>query len=218
MNKRIISKTALGALAAVVLLCCGAIFGSTSARAQSCPDNTGPAPDPATCPWNSDFTTYTYPGTTCNITVYFCWRNCSGYGPQVYVTEVDPDATSDCDGIDPSTMLYDARDAALQNAAGLLNVGVCSKGGSTVVTTYMPACWVAVSNPSSGWHLVNCSNWGCYCQRACDVCYEGGSVGYSITNCTNVGAPSCDCYSIDPALPSTNNQIQIGVCYRLLCN
>lgn len=207
--------TSINRFAFAALLCCGMFLLYSNARAQ-CPDNTGPAPDPATCPWTSASTYYLYPGTTCDITVYYCWRICSGIR-QVYVTEVDPDAISACDGIDPSIMIYDARDAAVQDALANLNVALCIKGGdSTVVTTYSPACWVAFSKPSGGIKFSICSNWGCFCQRTCEVCYEGGAA-YSIS-CTNSGAPSCDCYNLDANLPSTNHEVVIGACYRLLCN
>lgn len=211
--------TSINRLAFAALLCCGMFLLYSNARAQ-CPDNTGPAPDPASCPWNSTSTSYTYPGTFCNVTVYYCYRNCTGYSPQVYVTEVDPDPTSDCNGIDPTTTLYDARDAALQDA--LTNyfsnlIPPCVKGTTTTVSTYMPACWEGLLNSTNnGTQFVSCTNWGCFCQRTCDICWEGGTVGYSIS-CTNTGTPECDCYKLDPDFPAAGHW-QFQTCYRLPCN
>jgi hypothetical protein len=208
----------LTAFAAAVILCCSMLFIQTNARAQ-CPDATGPAPDPTIpggCTWNSTSIYANIPGTSCNVTVYYCWRDCPGYGLEVYVYEIDPDMTPDCDAVNPLTLIYDAN-AIAENAACYNDVQVlaCVKGDpKTILTTYVPACWWAVNKPSGGTAFEPCSAEACYCERQCQVCYTGP--GYTISNCTTVGAPLCPCYTADAIFPPAG-QYDMSTCYTVPC-
>jgi hypothetical protein len=209
--------TKLTAFAATVLLCCSVLFIHSNARAQ-CPDNTGPAPDPTIpggCTWNTDSTYQTIPGTSCNEMVYYCWRDCPGYGQEVWVWNVVPDMTSDCAAVDPLTLIYDANNMAV-NAASFndINIPPCVKGDPETLIEYEPACWLATSTASGGTQFNPCSAEACYCEKQCKVCFEGP--GFSITDCTTIGAPTCPCYEEDPVFPGSGH-FQLNTCYNVPC-
>ncbi len=181
-----------------------------SSRAQ-CPDATGPAPDPATCPWTPATTYKQVPGTSCWATVLYCWRNCST-GNQVWVYEIDPDPGAPCDALTPQQLIDGAREIGLEDACTNFGLSPCYKGyPAQIVTTYSPSCWVAHLSLTSGIQLEGCAAFSCYCERTCDVCALGGGQ-FLVTNCHHTGVGYCDC----PPAPIT--PWPIGECYSVLCN
>jgi hypothetical protein len=213
--KNSIVNSKLTAFAAAVLMCCSVLFIQSNALAQ-CPDASGPAPDPATCPWTSESVTQTIPGTTCSVTVDYCWRDCTGYGIQVYVTEVEPAPSVACGAIDPLTLIYDAKSIAIQDALSHdpNQPPPCIGGITSLVTTFVPACWLAQQTISGNNIFIPCSPYACVCQQQCQACFN--VTGYTISGCTTVGAPECDCYSLDLTFPPAG-QFQYNVCYRVPC-
>lgn len=204
-------RTLINRLAFAALLCCG-LFVLTSNTQAQCPDSTGPSPDPSICPWNSTAFHDTVPGTACGDSVYYCYRTCDTF--QIWIYSVVPDPTSNCDSINPVSLIWAAKDQAIKDAANhrYINVSPCFKGfPGTIVETYTPGCWFGAHNATGGNYFGGCSNFDCYCQETCDVCYDGAGGIYSITNCQNTGMTGCAC---GPPFP---NNWTPNLCYSVEC-
>ncbi|MFI5201107.1 MAG: hypothetical protein ACHQNE_01810 [Candidatus Kapaibacterium sp.] len=93
-------------------------------RGQSCPgDGQGPAPDPATCEWQTTSAEADIPGTNCDVIVYYCSRECPGYDPQVWIEEVDlgPGNGDNCDGLTGQQIIDAGKLIALNDEGIILN-------------------------------------------------------------------------------------------------
>ena len=173
------------------LLLLAALTGlATSSRAQ-CPDNTGPAPDPATCPWTSTSGYYRMGSTNCYATVYYCWRKCSGV-VQVWTYRVDPDLGNDCNGISPAQLIHYGSDVATVAVLTINGTSYPCNAPGEVVISYTPGCFTLHHNSTTGQDsYVGCSDYGCYCQKTCEACYNQGNWIYS--NCQSTGPTGCSC-------------------------
>ena len=179
---------------------------STIASAQ-CPGSTGPAPDPATCPWNTKTISITV--GTCDMTVNYCWRVCGGGQNEVWVFSIQ--LGPGCEESEEPSILIDsavnrAADTMLVQTTGVADCPTTQ----TQVLYYVASCWYkqAVSGQNV---LAACSN-NCYCKTTCDACFNTNhDIVYS--NCSTVtvcdGSPDC---TPDPGFGWLN-----GVCY-LVCS
>ena len=178
-----------------------------------CPDSTGPAPNPDSVAWVSGFsTTQTIPGTSCQITIYFCQRFLPDGSEQIYVYEVDPDLSGDCDSITPSQLIRYGQTLVVNDPA--VNLGKpCFKGEFILVHTYLPECW-NLDHYTPILHVpvyVACIQ-NNYCRISCKVCVNPGPV-VSETDCTGEEYFSAPC-GIAP--PDGTPWVQ-STCYTLGC-
>jgi len=210
------------ALAALALLCCSALLINSSARAQ-CPDSTGPAPSPDSIAWIPDQWGQQYevqiPGTDCYVTYDYCTREVADT-LQIWVSDIIPDSSSDCDSLTPSELILDvsnmARDWVVSNDPVL---SPCIKDEPSVVEeTYLADCWSAQTNPcntcvgrqaSAGYFPCSFQAW---CEETCDACFTpADQIQYS--NCTTTNPySSVICGPEPPGTPWPWN-----ICFTLGC-
>ncbi|MDP4198849.1 MAG: hypothetical protein Q8922_02645 [Bacteroidota bacterium] len=201
----------LTSYAAILLL---ALLLLPEVSLAQCPGSTGPAPDPALgCGWISATSYQKMGSTNCWATVHFCWRNCPGWGLEVWVYQVDPDATNDCNDLSPVQLIWYAKDAADLAALGANGSTPPCDPPTLQITSYIPGCWKATNVSSQGRSYVICDALaGCYCQKSCQVCWNGGWV---FSNCASVGPTGCAC--VDSPAPEVASAWILETCYSVPC-
>jgi hypothetical protein len=202
------------ALAAMALLCCGALLINSNARAQ-CPGSDGPAPDP-TIPgneWYSYVTSQQIPGTNCWIDISYCSRLLSDGTIQVWIYEVDPQVSVDCNGITGDVLIHDARDLVTKDIGVTHNVtAVCIKYENQVINVFTPQCWSRHDGQFTT-TITQCSGSQYWCEKICDICYYGNGT-YTLSNCSyEVSEASSGC----SILPISGQWLD-DVCYAVPCD
>lgn len=192
-----------------------------------CPDATGPAPDPATCPWGTSSHIFTL--GSCTFTIKYCIRICGGTF-QIWVYEIDP--TSGCSSAFDNQQLIDtAKSLALDlelhnNYPNVVECGTppCSGATTTSTSTYIPQCWIYNQDQYGNVYLAGCSAGGCYCEKDCEVCKSGTAPNITINYCSCIVTSHgityppgiCDCDGPAPTPPST---WPLGLaCYSIICH
>ena len=179
--------------------------------AAQCPDASGPAPDPAVCPWSTNLVHAQLGTTGCWITAYYCYRECHGYGAQVWVYKVVPDAGTGCGSFSPQDIIDSGRSKALNDALQYLtSIPDCLSGTTQAIESYCPSCWSGHLQAETQIQYLGCSAVSCFCEKVCDVCKISDHV-YRVDNCRPIGNPGCDC----PPWPGSWN---LDECYSIGCN
>ncbi len=184
-------KTSYSRFAFAALLCCGMFLINHNARAQ-CPDSTGPAPKPDIVPWIQDSSEVMIPGTDCWIWMYYCERTLPGSPSdtvQAWLDGVLVDSNSDCDSLADSTLVNDAQ-LMLDSVVAAGNLGKlepCFKNQYLITQVFTPTCWspqplTGVSG-QHGVYIAQCSAFGYYCEKQCQVCWNPVTSQPVIQNC-----------------------------------
>ena len=194
----------------MVLLCCGAIFGTTGARAQ-CPDASTPDPGP---PWNGPTTVgpITLPDG-CQVTVTYCdRRNDGGSDWEMYIESVQP-TTPGC-GL-PGELITEAFEYFQTHGdRNDIYIPPCGQGTTQTLHEYIVGCWYWTYDANNNPIYYPCvSDAGALCEATCNVCDDNGTLIY--TGCTTTGTlanctlcqPPCtwskdQCYSLNLCGPN----------------
>jgi hypothetical protein len=171
-----------------------------------CPTSSPPAPDPSTCPWNTNSITITVPGTSCTEVVSYCWRVCGGGQNEVWVYSIQPG--SGCGGLAPSVLinagLQAATDTMLIDHSGM---AVCPGIDPIAqVSEYIPTCWQQFLSGEIA--PAECST-DCICTTTCNVCMDTTTETVTYSDCSTTHTGTCVC-TPDPGYPWL-----AGVCYTV---
>lgn len=185
-------------------LCCCSILGTaivTSPAKAQCPDAS----------WTSGSTVQMLPGTSCEITIYYCMKDSDG-AVYVLVYQVDPTDDGGCVGISNEFLIKQARTLVLNDP--LVNRGVpCYKGSPQIVSVWMAECWNTHAIGPEHPDLLGL--YGCglehLCSKTCYICFDAG--GMHITGCDTTPPPISE---LCPLPPSPYNW-EIDQCYTISC-
>jgi hypothetical protein len=132
------------------------------------------------------------PGTSCTITITFCFRSFMTGLPthtevQFYIDEIIPE-NSDCDGLTWAQLV----DAATDNIwNGFLWPDCKETGNPTIGTMFQGTC--CEFDTQSGRAIMRfCSS--TYCKKTCEVCWDADLHQTTFKNCvySTVGTPDCE--------------------------
>ena len=215
MNNSIV-KSKLAALTAAAILSCSLLFINSNARTQ-CPDST----------WSTYTMGEILPGTTCYVTILFCYKtDTDGVFHVIFegVSTSGPD--SGCYFLTPQQMILGAisgfeAQPFLPPGSGVTIVPCGSGGGgagagmTTVIRYSVQECWqlnaqgAPVECPGQGINLIGGACLGGGCLTVCEYCKEpDGTI-------VEVSCVSTKEYDGDCAIAPTNGPWTPCECYDI---
>lgn len=127
------------------------------------------------------------PGTSCTITVKFCFRTVPTGQAQFYLDEIIAE-NDDCDGVTWMQLIDVATDHIFQQIL-TSNCGTPPFNSNTIASVFRGTC---VSFSIEGYaHMQFCPE--SYCKRTCKLCWDGSQNKNIQFDCTwtSLGTPEC---------------------------
>jgi hypothetical protein len=175
-------------------------------RAQ-CPDSTYPYPGPA---WNgSTSIEEIVAGTTCVVTVTFCYRTESDGTVHYYISAITPFADSACNAL-PFQQLILGGIAGFENDYGHKGLEIPSCPSSIFVKYTVQDCWQELPplEPDPVVILEPCPDGSSYCLTTCQLCMESGVLN---TSCSSISVFGGTCNT----LPASGFSWAFNTCYDI---